>query len=343
MKNSLRSAAFAFGTVCAFAATGPIQSLPSPYPSMGDIERLDPALDELLPAGAQLERLAEGFDWSEGPVWVPAENRLLFSDVPQDVVYQWKAEEGISVFLTPSGFTGENYDGRERGSNGLTLDSGGRLILAQHGDRRIARLNLDGRTFTTVADRYDGRRFNSPNDLCFDRAGQLYFTDPPYGLARNATNELGFQGVFRVSPAGAVELLVRDLSRPNGIALSPDERTLYVANSDRERPVIMAYALGGNGKVTGERVFFDTAPLAQSGRRGLPDGLKVDQRGNVWATGPGGVLILSPDGRHLGTLLTGQATANCAFGDDGSTLYITADGILARIRTKVVGTGFSPR
>jgi gluconolactonase len=310
---------------------------------MGDIERLDPALDDLLPAGTKLEKLAEGFDWSEGPVWVPAEKRLLFSDVPQNVVYQWNEENGVSVFLTPSGFTGEEYDGRERGSNGLTLDAGGRLVLAQHGDRRIARLNLDGRSFTTVAERYDGRRFNSPNDLCYDRAGRLYFTDPPYGLARSATKELGFQGVFRVSAAGAVELLVRDLSRPNGIALSPDERTLYVANSDPERPIVMAYSLGNDGRVVEGRVFFDGGKLAQAGRRGLPDGLKVDQRGNVWATGPGGVLVLSPDGRHLGTLMTGQATANCAFGDDGSTLYITADGILARVRTAVVGTGFPSR
>jgi gluconolactonase len=340
MKNTLTTTALWLLPASVMAAASAITSLPAPYPSMGEIERLDPALDTLLARGAKLEKLAEGFDWSEGPVWVPAEGQLLFSDVPQNVIYRWRDGEGVHVFLTPSGFTGEKYEGRESGSNGLVLDAHGRLVLAQHGDRRVARLNLDGRSFTTIADRYEGGRFNSPNDLCYDRAGNLYFTDPPYGLPSNAKQEIEYQGVYRVTPAGQVTLLVREQTRPNGIALSPDERTLYVANSDSKHPVIMAYSLRGDGTVSGGRVLFDTTALAGAGRRGLPDGLKVDQQGNLWATGPGGVLILTPDGRHLGTILTGQATANCAFGDDGSTLYITADGILCRIRTRVVGTGF---
>src|SRR5690606_9326450 len=227
--------------------------------------------------------------------WVPAGGYLLFSDVPENIVYRWKDGEGVSVFLTPSGFTGDFYDGRERGSNGLTLDADGRLVLAQHGDRRIARLNPDNHTFTTVADRHEGRRFNSPNDLVYDRAGNLYFTDPPYGLARSAVREIDIQGVYRVTPDGTVTLLIDELERPNGVALSPDNRTLYVANSHPPRQIIMAYSLSGDGRISDGRVFFDATPLAGEGRSGLPDGLKVDQQGNLWATGPGGVLILSPE------------------------------------------------
>ena len=328
------------GGVSPMTAVDPITSVPAPYPSFGSIERLDPALDALLAPDAKLEKLAEGFTWSEGPVWVRSAGHLLFSDVPENIVYRWKHDEGVSVFLTPSGFTGEHYDGRERGSNGLTLDAQGRLVLAQHGDRRVARLNADQRSFTTLADRHEGRRFNSPNDLVFDRAGHLYFTDPPYGLARSAVREIDVHGVYRVTPEGVVTLLTGEMERPNGLALSPDERILYVANSHPPRPVIMAYSLDSDGRISGGRTFFDMAHLVAPDRPGLPDGLKVDQEGNLWATGPGGVLILSPDGRHLGTLRTGQATANCAFGEDGSVLYITADSILGRIRTRVRGTGF---
>jgi gluconolactonase len=323
----------------AIAADG-IRFLTAPYPAVGEIERLDPRVDELLAADARMEQLAEGFNWSEGPVWVPQGGFLLFSDVPEDKVYRWHPKSGVDVFLTPSGFTGDHYDGRERGSNGLVLDQKGRLVLAQHGDRRVARFNHDNRTFITIADRWDGRRFNSPNDLVYDRTGNLYFTDPPYGLAKSATREIDFHGVYRVRPDGQVDLLVREMERPNGIAFSPDERTLYVANSHGPRPVIMAYPLGHDGTVGDGRVLFDTKPLADKGRRGLPDGLKVDAQGNLWATGPGGVLIISAEGRHLGTLLTGRATANCAWGDDGSVLYITADDILCRIQTKVKGAGW---
>ena len=341
MFHPLRSlmAAALFSTAAAQAAD-PIRSEQPPYPALGEIERLDPGIDALLARDAAMEKLADGFNWSEGPVWVPAKQHLLFSDVPENIVYRWADGEGVSVFLTPSGFTGEHYDGRERGSNGLTLDGEGRLVLAQHGDRRIARLNPDQRTFTTLADRFEGKRFNSPNDVCFDRAGNFYFTDPPYGLARSAVKEIDFQGIYRVTPQGEVTLVAKDLERPNGIALSPDERTLYVANSHPPRPIIMAYSLDKDGRATDARLLFDAAPLAARGRKGLPDGLRVDQRGNLWATGPGGVLVISPEGRHLGTLLTGEATANCAFGDDGSTLYITADAKLARVRTSVKGMGF---
>jgi gluconolactonase len=312
------------------------------YPWIGKIERLDPAIDQLLAPHATIEKLARGFDWSEGPVWVKRGGYLLFSDVPNNIVYKWVPYVGTTEFLFPSGYTGEKKRGGEPGSNGLTLDKQGRLVLAQHGDRQIGRLEKDGK-IKTLAQFYKGRRFNSPNDLVYHSNGDLFFTDPPYGLEKNNADpakELNFNGVFRLTPKGEVHLLVADLTFPNGIALSPDEGTLYVAISDPQQPVIMAYALSGDGKLWNGRVFFDASSLTK-GRKGLPDGLKVDKQGNLWATGPGGVLVISPEGKHLGTINTGEATANCAFGGaDGSVLYITADEYLCRVQTLTQGTGF---
>lgn len=306
--------------------------------TIGTIERLDPALDSLIPANAIMEKLAEGFDWSEGPVWQSADGSLLFSDVPQNVVYAWKPGS-LREFLRPSGREASPLPGqREPGSNGLTLDSQGRLVLCQHGDRRVARLEPDG-SKAALAERFEGKRFNSPNDLVFKSNGDLYFTDPPYGLPeleKDPAKELPYQGVFRLAPGGKLTLLTQELSFPNGLAFSPDEKTLYVANSDPQRAIWMAYPVKPDGTLGTGRVFYDATPL-RKGRRGLPDGMKVDRRGNLFATGPGGVLIFSPDGRHLGTLNTGEATANCAWGDDGSTLYITADGYLCRIKTTTSG------
>ncbi len=333
---SLLAACLALAPVEPVSGAAPITSLSAPYETFGSIERLDPALDTLLAPDARMEKLAEGFNWSEGPVWLARDHALVFSDVPENIVYRWHHDTGVTVFLTPSGFTGESYDGRERGSNGLTVDAAGRLLLAQHGDRRIARLKSDQHGFDTVAERYEGKRFNSPNDLCVDRSGRIYFTDPPYGLAKSSRQEIDFCGVYRVDGDGTVTLITRELERPNGIALSPDQRTLYVANSHGPRPVILAIELREDGTGGASRVFFDAAPLRAKGDRGVPDGLKVDRLGNLWATGPGGVLILDPTGKHLGTLRTGRATANCAFGDDDAgTLYITADETLCRVRTKL--------
>jgi len=316
-----------------------ITSLQPPYPTVGSIERLDPAIDALLPADAAMEKLAEGFRWAEGPVWMPSENALIFSDVPANIAYRWREGSGIDVFLSPSGLTAGEYDGKEPGSNGLTLDAEGRLLLAQHGNRCIARLNDDGHTFTTLADHWDGRRFNSPNDLCVDRHGNIYFTDPPYGLGPGSKREIEWQGVYRISPDGKVTLISQELERPNGLALSPDERTLYVANSHPPRPIIMAYTLDDEGLASGPgRVFFDATGLVSNQRQGLMDGMKVDVRGNLWATGPGGILVIDSSGRHLGTLLTGQPTANCGFGGpDAATLYITSNHSLLRIRTTTQG------
>ena len=310
------------------------------------VERLDPALDRLIAPDAAIEVLAEGFDWSEGPVWVKDGGFLLFSDVPRNVVLKWKAGEGAKVWLRPSGYTGTQPRGGEPGSNGLAIDSGGALVLCQHGDRRIARmdapLSAPSPTFSTVADRFEGARFNSPNDLTFHSNGDLCFTDPAYGLVKqfdDPAREMSYQGVFRRSRDGVVSLLTRDMTRPNGIAFSPDEKTLYVSQSDPGAPVWRAFDVRADGTLGSSCILFDATMLAKT-RRGLPDGLKIDTQGNLFATGPGGVLILTPDGSHLGTILTGQATGNCAFGDDGRSLYMTADMYLMRIRLTATGLGF---
>jgi gluconolactonase len=305
------------------------------YPTMGSIERFDASLEEILPAYTIIEKLAQGFEWAEGPVWVPELNSVLFSDVPKNVVHRWHEVTGVSPFVKPSGYTGPDARGGEPGSNGLTLDPQGRLVLCQHGDRRLARVKADGR-FTTLTAHYKFLRFNSPNDLAYHSSGSLYFTDPPYGLEKGNTDpkkELMFNGVFRMSTEGEVTLLTSELTFPNGIAFSPDETRLYVAVSDPENPVIMVYDVRGDGAIDNGRVFFDAKPLAAQGRKGLPDGLKTDLRGNLFATGPGGVLVIAPSGKLLGILNTGEATANCGWGNDGSVLYITADMYLCRVKT----------
>ncbi|MBN2473735.1 MAG: SMP-30/gluconolactonase/LRE family protein [Pirellulales bacterium] len=308
--------------------------------TIGTIERLDPRFDQLIARDAVLEKLAEGFQWSEGPVWVPDAGYLLFSDIPRNSVMQWQRGKGVSLFLKPAGYTGTTPRGGESGSNGLLLDREGRLVLCQHGDRRIARLEADGR-FTTLADRYQGKRFNSPNDAAFKSNADLYFTDPPYGLAENAVRELDLCGVYRLSADGKVTLLTKQMTRPNGIAFAPDEKTLYVAQSDPKRAVWMAFAVNDDGTLGAARVFYDaTRWVGKKGLPGLPDGMKVDQAGNLFATGPGGVNVFAPDGTLLGRINSGQPTANCCFAEDGSVLYLTANMFLCRIETNTKGLGF---
>ncbi|RDC63880.1 SMP-30/gluconolactonase/LRE family protein [Adhaeribacter pallidiroseus] len=312
----------------------------TPITTTGTIEKFDNALDQIIKPGAKIEILAKGFTWSEGPLWLPQENKLIFCDIPPNTIYQWTEKSGLEVYLKPSGYTGTIPRGGEVGSNGLILDKEGRLVLCQHGDRRMARLDapLDAPVpkFFTIADRYEGKKLNSPNDAVYKSNGDLYFTDPPYGLEKNMDDpakELPYQGVYRVTPDGTVHLLTKELSRPNGLAFSPDEKTLYIANSDPKRAIWMAYDVQPDGSIANGRVFFDATAMLQK-EPGNPDGLKVAQNGVLFATGPGGVLIFSPEGKHLGTIKTGQSTANCAFNPDQSVLYITAHMYLMRVKIK---------
>ena len=316
------------------------------YPAYGSVERLSPELDALLAPGAQMEKLADGFHWSEGPTWLRRERALVFSDVPENKVYRWSEKDGKSLYLSPSGHTSHGDGFAEPGSNGLITDRSGHLILCQDGDRRISRLvKRDGvtGTYEPVVTDFGGRHFNSPNDVVFDHSGNLYFTDPPYGLAgqnQSPLKELMFNGVYLLRPGAEAILLTSKMTFPNGIGLSPDEKTLYVTQSDPNAPVVMAYDVQADGTIANGRIFFDAKSLVQPNRFGLPDGMKVDIHGNLWCTGPGGVMILSPAGKHLGTLLTGQPTGNCAWGDDGATLYITSNHDLVRVRTRSKGLGF---
>jgi gluconolactonase len=313
---------------------------PRSYPALGEIVRASPKLDAIIEPGTKIEVLATGFEWSEGPVWDRAGGSLLFSDIPRNSVMKWSPKGGIELYLKPSGYTGVGDYGREPGSNGLLLDSQGRLVSMEHGDRRVSRMETGGGKATMV-DRYQGKRLNSPNDGVFKSDGSLYFTDPPYGLPKQADDprrELDYCGVYRFD-GNAVTLLTRELSRPNGIAFSPDEKTLYVANSDPKRAIWMAFPVQSDGTLGAGRVFKDVTEMVGKAP-GLPDGMKVDRNGVLFATGPGGVHIYTPDGTLLGRLNTGEATANVAWGDDGSTLYITADMYLCRVKTKTRGTGW---
>jgi gluconolactonase len=318
----------------------------SNFPKPPGIERLDPALDKLIAPDATIEVLAGGYTWSEGPIWVKDGGYLLFSDIPPNEIHRWKEGEGARLYLKPSGYTGSEPRGGEVGSNGLTIDREGRLVLAQHGDRRIARMDAPlGKPeakYSTIADRYNGTRFNSPNDVIFHSNGDVYFTDPAYGLEKQWSDpkrEMDYAGVFRRDKDGAVALLTREMTRPNGLAFSPDERRLYVAQSDPNAAIWRVFDVKADGTIENSRVLFDATAMGKT-KRGLPDGLKIDTDGNLFATGPGGVLVITPQGKHLGTIMTGQATSNCAFGDDGRTLYMTADDYLMRVKLRAKGMGF---
>ena len=316
------------------------QSASKPYAELGSISREDDRLGALIPEGAKLEILTEGHEWSEGPVWSSEKGGVLFSDIPHNTVFLWTEAGGLEPFLKPSGYTGnEDFQGVEPGSNGLLIDPEGQLILCQHGDRRVAKLLPEG-GFETLADAYDGKRLNSPNDLVRKSDGSIYFTDPPYGLPKNVDDpakELPFQGVYRLDPDGAVTLLTDKMTRPNGIGFSPDESTLYVANSDPEHAVWMAFPVLEDGGIGEGKVFADVTAMMGTAK-GSPDGMVIDAEGNLFATGPGGVHIYAPDGTRLGIIQTGEATANCTFGgEDGSILFVTADMYLCRLQTTTKG------
>jgi gluconolactonase len=311
-----------------------------PHALNARIERFDPAFDQLIAPDAKVEKLAEGFTWSEGPVWLNGE--LIFSDVPENTAYRWKpGMTKAEVFLKPSGLLTPQPGFREPGCNGLTKDAQGRLLLCQHGERRVAR--YENGKFTSLADRWDGKRFNSPNDLCVRKNGEIYFTDPSYGLEginESKLKEIPFNGVYRIGTDGKVTLLTKSLTFPNGIAFSPDEKILYVGVSDSKATRLVGYDVKPDGTIANERTFFDAQPLLKGDDKGLVDGLKIDRAGNVWSSGPGGILVLSPQGKLLGRINTGEPTANCNWGDDGSTLYITANMFLVRVKTKTKGAGW---
>jgi len=303
---------------------------------LGSIEVLDPGLDRVLAADAKVEVLGQGFAWSEGPIWIPAESRLLFSDIPPNRIMQWREGEGVSLYQEGVGFSGDmTQGGREPGTNGLMISREGVLYACCHGDRVIKR-RLADESWEVVVDRYQGKRFNSPNDLVFHKNGDLYFTDPPYGLPRGADDpgrEMDYCGVFRWD-GKEVHLLTKELDRPNGIAFSPDYQTLYVAQSDGRAPIWKAYPVQEDGSLAAGEILADSS--GEYGKApGAPDGLKVDEHGNLWATGPGGVWIIDPQGKVLGKIMTGRPTANCVFGGpDGSWLFITANELLLRVPTK---------
>ncbi|WP_372949589.1 SMP-30/gluconolactonase/LRE family protein [Mariniphaga sp.] len=300
----------------------------------------NPLIHQIIPENAVVEILADGFEWTEGPLWLPAENKLIFSDIPSNSIFEWSEKAGKKLYLKPSGFTGKEKREGEPGSNGLLLNASGELILCQHGDRRVAKMDASlsnpKANFISLTDNYNGKKLNSPNDAAYHKNGDLYFTDPPYGLEKNVNDpakELDFQGVFQLEKTGEVVLLTKELSRPNGIAFSPDYSKLYVANSDPARAIWMVYDLDKSGLLKNGKLFFDATAITKN-FKGLPDGLKVHPNGWVFATGPGGVLVFTPGGEHLGTIFTGEATANCAFNTDYSELFLTADDFLLRVRLK---------
>lgn len=304
----------------------------------GTVVKLDPALDAIVPADYKIEKLSGGFMFTEGPLWrAEGGPHLLFSDVRGNAIYKWDAGSGeVSDFRKPV-FEGEYEEGRYVGSNGLTRDPQGRLIICEHGNRRILRIEQDNAE-TVIAERYNSKRLNSPNDIVYKSDGWAYFTDPPYGLAGlddDPAKELDFNGIYRLGPDGELELLNDKQTRPNGLGFSPDEKTLYVANSDAAHKVWMAYGVKDDGTLDEGRVFADaTSETAE----GLPDGLKLDKQGNLYLTGPGGVWIYNPEGKHLGSIQPEEVPANVAWGDDGKTLYMTARTGLYRIALNAEGT-----
>jgi gluconolactonase len=307
------------------------------------VTRKDPALDEIVPQDAKIEKLAGGFLFTEGPIWVPrnedTDGYLLFSDPNNNVIYRWTQDGQLSIFMTKSGYRGMDVgEYGQPGSNGLTLDKQGRLTINQHGNRRVVRMEKNGQ-LTVLADRFEGKRLNSPNDLVYKSDGALYFTDPPFGLPKffdDPRKDLPYSGVFRVSPDGKdIQLLSGELSGPNGLAFSPDEKYFYVDNWDEKKKIIMRYEVNPDGTLSNGKVFFDMT--SAEGEDAL-DGMKIDQKGNLYVSGPGGLWIISPEGKHLGTIVGPEHPHNFAWGDDdGKTLYLCAKTGLYRIRLNIAG------
>jgi gluconolactonase len=327
----------------ALGASMAVAESPSSYPAIGEIWRKAPGLDALIAPGTKIEKLAEGYQWSEGPVWIPKGRYLLFSDVPGNTMYRWSTKDGATVFLKPSGYEGKDTSQfREPGSNGLIRGPGDTILVAD-GNRAISRVDLATKKKVLLATRFEGKRFNSPNDLVLARDGTIYFTDPPYGLAGmddSPQKEQKINGVYRLDRDGKVTLIESGLTFPNGIILSPDERRLYVTVSDPKHAVIMVYDRDAGGAVSNGRVFADMTGLVSDANPGLPDGMAIDATGNLFSSGPGGIHVFTPGGRDIGLIRTGTAISNCTFGEDGRTLFLTSNHMIARLRTRTKGLGF---
>ncbi len=307
---------------------------------VGIVERYGLELNSIIGKDAKVEVIASGFEWVEGPVWIESQKMLLVSDVPKNQIYKWTAAKGKELYLESSGYTGTSSRGGESGSNGLMLNEKNQLVLCQHGDRRVALMNspvdLPEPNFTTLINNYRGKKFNSPNDLALKSNGDIYFTDPPYGLEKNMDDplkELNFQGVYRISKNGTVTLLTDTITRPNGIAIFPGEETVLVANSDPQKPHWYAFDLNKEGNFVNGRIFLDGTKIFKKDNR-VPDGLKIDNKGNVFATGPGGVWIFDREGKALGRIKLNVTTSNCAFANNFKTLFITADHHLLKIELR---------
>ncbi|MEM6688103.1 MAG: SMP-30/gluconolactonase/LRE family protein [Planctomycetota bacterium] len=320
-----------FLVLCEFSVAGE-------HGSVGEIVFDSNELETVVDRDTHIEVLSKGFTWTEGPVWVGGDSPdayLLFSDIPRNTIFRWHPDSGVTTYMNPSGYTGVEYYGLEPGSNGLTLDSSGRLTMCEHGDRRISFLSkLGGKR--TLVDQFDGKRLNSPNDLTFDDDGNLYFTDPPYGLPNrfdDPRRELDFCGVYRLRPSGELQLLTKQLDRPNGIGLSPDGQTLYVAQSDPSNPIWMAFDLSEEGVGPG-KVLMNASEFMNQ-HPGLPDGLDVHSNGWIFASGPGGIYVINPSNSSLvGRFVIGGRVSNCTLTPDQKFLYITADDKLCRVRLK---------
>lgn len=335
MKRTILGAMLVFASACAAEEPEEAASVDASFREISII-RIDPRLDAILSQEAKAEIIAGGLQWSEGPVWVGGEKDgyLLFTDVPGNRIHKWSRRDGASVFLERSG--GEPQAGfREPGANGLFPDATpGAILVANHGLRSVARLDLDTKTYEILAGEYNSEPFSSPNDLTLASDGSIYFTDPPYGLDGLNASPLKRQpanGVYRLDPSGEVSLLIGDLTFPNGVGLSPDEKTLYVAVSDPQRPVVLQYDLTASNVAATAAVLHDGAADLANGAPGLPDGLAIDASGNLFATAPGGVHIFSPEGDRLGVIETGTANANCAIGENGKALFIAANNDMLRV------------
>ncbi|MDE2163699.1 MAG: SMP-30/gluconolactonase/LRE family protein [Alphaproteobacteria bacterium] len=329
--------AFPFAAAPAFAA--------QPY---ARVRRLDPALDALIARDIKIEEIASEFSWTEGPVWVKQGGFLLFSNLgpTANTIYRWSRKDGVTAYIAPAGLAGPPPPTiREPGSNGLAIDHAGKLIICNSGGRSVDRCDLATRKRTTLVDRFEGKRLNSPNDLAIDKSGAIYFTDPPYGLAgleKSPVKELDFSGIYRLTPDGKMALLDKEFLYPNGIALAPDQKTLFVCNTDQKLAIIRAYQLGADGMPASHSTFFDFRPHFAPGVIGVPDGMKIDVHGNIFAAGPGGHFVISPEGKLLGVIeFPGRYATNSAFGEDGFTFFIAATDTVARMRLRTKGANLT--